>query len=937
MLGADDIQGKQHGFLSGNHVYYVAGVYLVQNLHENETIGLPHPFFNDLRSRGTSIAFHPDVGLGNDFRGWEFYRSVKVASATVLKNGIRWPRPSPSHMYWSPDKIVVEYILESPYLQGIHEGWCPNWQQGSSSGSAFYNSATRSECFAYCDADASCEQAVHENSTQYGLQCWLGRNFIDVDETLRPPRNFCVQPYCQTFCYAKGRNVDGIRIREEKFIAANDVVSTTITSNVPVRLEFAGNSFDGAMLESDIRDSFVPNGTCRADSISNVVHVVEGGELLAKVTETGTHAAGHGGEYVMGRLMYDNMSTVIGASRSMVNVSISEIRAGVCAYTFELPLDAQGVTLSWTMHDVFETALASVLAVVGDASTYKQAKTASMNELLNYGVPYFRCSDFDLVKVYYYLWSINLMYYTHGDSGMEVYPHTQSAVHNFLGMHRFDGVMQVAAGAWISPDRHAYYANGNVLVWNMTMPFRQRDFLPDNLGQGWVSGLYGGEVIGHVIGACHIWEHSGNTTFLELAYDFYKTLYWDEIRTSFWGYAYDGVLCLNKMATALGYPEHVAHWNATVRMNWAREIWLPAEWEKETPGLFGGTSVRIDWGNLAAMGTQIFPREWALQTTSRWIDNSVDGFSYGDVPLLCVARSNWSEPVDPSIGADYNFAVTPDANFFMLRGLYHQNIVGTANRFALQHLKRYNMEWGIPVAPEARRMDFSMHGDQYSNFNAGKILTFIEGIGGLKYSAVDDTFTFADNLPTNWTFMEWRVPVPNPAGVDGSVTWVKARAERRQEGTWVVKTVHVAANPFSSLIVQPWAEDTVVTMASPGSVVNPPPSRVAWDVNTSAALKGIYPGWCGNWQNGSAVGSSYFTDVSSSECFALCDADASCEQAVYEESMRHGRQCFLGLNSMSVDQVPTGQNDFCSSSFCETLCYAKGRGVSDASFVLTLG
>ena len=25
------------------------------------------------------------------------------------------------------------------------------------------------------------------------------------------------------------------------------------------------------------------------------------------------------------------------------------------------------------------------------------------------------------------------MYYTEGDSGMEVYPHTQSAVHNFLG------------------------------------------------------------------------------------------------------------------------------------------------------------------------------------------------------------------------------------------------------------------------------------------------------------------------------------------------------------------------------------------------------------------------------------------------------------------------------------------------------------------------
>ena len=164
-------------------------------------------------------------------------------------------------------------------------------------------------------------------------------------------------------------------------------------------------------------------------------------------------------------------------------------------------------------------------------ATHKQDKTDHLNELLNYGIPYFRCSDSDLVKVYYYLWAINLMYYTHGDSGMEVHPHTQSAVHNFLGMHRFDGVMQIFAGAWTSPDRHTYYANGNVLVWNMTMAFARTTpsghlELADNLGIGWVSGLYGPETIAHVVGACTIWEHSGNTTFLALAYDFYKRLFY---------------------------------------------------------------------------------------------------------------------------------------------------------------------------------------------------------------------------------------------------------------------------------------------------------------------------------------------------------------------------------------------------------------------------
>ena len=34
-----------------------------------------------------------------------------------------------------------------------------------------------------------------------------------------------------------------------------------------------------------------------------------------------------------------------------------------------------------------------------------------MNDMLNNLVPYFRCSDDDIVKVYYFLWSLQLMYY----------------------------------------------------------------------------------------------------------------------------------------------------------------------------------------------------------------------------------------------------------------------------------------------------------------------------------------------------------------------------------------------------------------------------------------------------------------------------------------------------------------------------------------------
>ena len=85
------------------------------------------------------------------------------------------------------------------------------------------------------------------------------------------------------------------------------------------------------------------------------------------------------------------------------------------------------------MHDDMSTALSSVQEVVRNATPHLAAKTAKMNHVLNYLIPYFRCSDPDIVKIYYYLWALYLMYFTHGDMGMQVMPHTQTAVNNFLG------------------------------------------------------------------------------------------------------------------------------------------------------------------------------------------------------------------------------------------------------------------------------------------------------------------------------------------------------------------------------------------------------------------------------------------------------------------------------------------------------------------------
>lgn len=66
-----------------------------------------------------------------------------------------------------------------------------------------------------------------------------------------------------------------------------------------------------------------------------------------------------------------------------------------------------------------------------------------------------------------------------------------------------------------------------------------------------------------MVGAWQIYEHSGNQTFLIKSYEFYKELFWDGIGGKHFGYGYQAVLCLNKMAAILGFPDDAIHWNAT--------------------------------------------------------------------------------------------------------------------------------------------------------------------------------------------------------------------------------------------------------------------------------------------------------------------------------------------------------------------------------------
>lgn len=597
-------------------------------------------------------------------------------------------------------------------------------------------------------------------------------------------------------------DVAGVAVREEKFIALNDAACTIITSSEPIMLEFAGQSF------ADDQTT-VTNATCMLDTTNNCVHVVEGGTSEAKPVK----------DVIMtGPLMVDGMSTVVSASEPLQNYSQSET-GGQHFYSFTVPCDTNGLSLVWAMDDVYTQAVAHVNALLADPAGAMAAKTLYMNDLLNEQIPYFRCSDQQVVDVYYFLWALQLMYNIDVGEGFEQVPHTQSAVNNFLGLHRFDANFQIQAGSWTA-DKETF-ANGNVLVWKALLPFSNLETgcIPaDNMGQTWYSGLWG-SLAGHAVGAWKIYEHSGDQGFLTEAYDFYRSLMWTNI-PGIWGYQYTAADCLGSMALELGYPQEEAdHWQEVVNRDFF-DTWLTNLWEKSGVTNYfnaGSATNRLGWSTFAYLALDDFPEDWARRMTTYWAMDSTNGFNLNG-HFCTTAQSTWDR-VD-----NKNFMVTPDSFWFAVRGMYKHNMIAEANELTLFHLKNYNyhQEWDIPMAPEALKETLELHGDQYSNFNAGKILMILEGIFGLSYSVVDDSFTVADNMPPEWSFMETYVPVSE----NGETRWTRVRVDREGQGGTVTKSVEVEGNTQATLNIEPWMEGKTLQSATVGGVTNAVSDRI---------------------------------------------------------------------------------------------------------------
>ena len=276
-------------------------------------------------------------------------------------------------------------------------------------------------------------------------------------------------------------NLEGVKVVERKFVADNDVVSVILTADEDITIDFDGRSFYS-------NQAITKNATCSVVG-DRTIRVTEGGTVWTRILGD----VGDDTTVLEGTLSYDGMTTLVASSLPFEDLRISYPEPGVCAYNFTARLTAGApVTYSWAMHDDYDVALGAISAVVDDAQAHLDAKAAKMNALFADEVPYFRTSDAVVQEVYYFLFAVNLMYYTHKGAGQLLHPFTQTACLNFRGNHGFDNLMHGRVGAWYATKEN--YATGNLLIWTAlnSSEVGLNGMMPDVAGQEWVSGLGGG-------------------------------------------------------------------------------------------------------------------------------------------------------------------------------------------------------------------------------------------------------------------------------------------------------------------------------------------------------------------------------------------------------------------------------------------------------------
>ena len=278
--------------------------------------------------------------------------------------------------------------------------------------------------------------------------------------------------------------------------------------------------------------------------------------------------------------------------------------------------------------------------------------------------------------------------------------------------------------------------------------------------EAWHSGAYGGEASEHVLGAWQIYQHTGDVEFLKDCYEgHFKKLFWKRL-TTFAMNSFEVADILGHMASLTGNAPDVEHWQQLVRSDpeHIRRM-FDDRWEaNDVDEYFAGpANGMIMTNSFWAMRSKHFPREYAQRMVRAWALDREKGF-YGEFFPLAMSRQSMARFNTP---VDHSFGYTPDTAYFTLDGMFRQRLSKEASQLTLNHIENYNWSarWNVPVAPEAYRRDLKLFGDQYSNFNAGKILLYLEGLAGLSYSVPKKRLTVNSALPKSWEWMEVRLPI----------------------------------------------------------------------------------------------------------------------------------------------------------------------------------
>jgi hypothetical protein len=585
-------------------------------------------------------------------------------------------------------------------------------------------------------------------------------------KTYRHPRadRTCWRPDRQIGHY----NVGGARITEEKFISRNDVLTDIISVDRDVILLFEGASFVSQWDVPDDQSNGEASGKPMSQGVySTAVHLPE--DNAFRVIEEGkTYAKPrYRRPPTIGKTMYSGLRFVLTSDAKLLEPRVErDPDRGNVRFSFRLNVPAgKPVTLVYAVSEDYPEALSRARAVLEDPYRHMTEKTAYMNTLLNEQIPYFRCSDEAAVMTYYYLWSLYFMYFRDIGEGYLRYPHTQTAINNFMGLHLWDSWAYTQAGSWVA-DKWSF-GHGNVLSWQFMVPFKnEANQLPDNFGTSWQSvDAYMG-FVGAVEPAWQQYRRSGDRDYLEEVYTrLFKPLYRDHGGpTRTFGIEVNAINTLQNMARTLGRADDIPLWEAFRKANTEA---FAAEWSAEWPGFYGprNTPWKDIWA-LVALQSDLMPREWGRRMIDEHVVDTEVGFMS---PVGLNTRAADSPP-------NGIFRCSTISLWLAVDGMFRQGRPYPAMLATVNHIKAMTREWGYPVAPEAWEENHRSWGSHYYNWDVALVCPMLEWLAGVDYSIPDGTFTVAPNLPPSWDYIETYTPVV----LSNRTHWVRSSVHRQE-------------------------------------------------------------------------------------------------------------------------------------------------------------